>query len=101
MQSRPISIRVKCDSTTGCGKLFNVSKLKDRAITPEITVRYFECPKCNQKYLTDIFNYEISALKNSPVTSKKEVMKLQLNLLNNFSDYLTKEGFDFSKIGGK
>lgn len=99
MSSKPITIRVKCDSKTGCGKLYNISKLKEERISPEVVVRYFQCPKCGQKYLTDIFDYEISVLRNSPFASKKEVMKIQLNLLGKFSTYLTEKGFDFSRIG--
>lgn len=88
--------RVKCNS---CGKLFNIKKVHTETDFPRgITVRYITCSKCGQKYLTEIFDWEMSAFKNSfcyGMTKEEraaELKRRQRHLITVYSFYLKEKG---------
>ena len=109
MQSKKkkVKVRVKCNSENGCNNLFNFEKVESEQIAYGITIQYFKCPKCDKKYLTNIFNYDLNALiwhKNNIAIGKekeeeeKAIYKSQIYLLKQFSKILDSKNIDVSGV---
>ena len=90
------STRVKCNS---CGKLFNIKKVHTEKDFPKgITIRYITCSNCGQKYLTEIFDWDMSILRKcvsyhiNKEEKTAELKRRQRHLITVYSAYLKEKG---------
>lgn len=88
------TVRVKCDN---CNKLFNINVKEKMLLTdPVVKIKYFECKKCNKKYLVEIFDYISEMIKEQIKLNlkKQEDLKTHENFLRmTCEDELKEEGF--------
>lgn len=75
--------KVLCNN---CNEEFIIQGLKEKKID-DITVKYFECPECKEKYIAACEDKLVRCMKNKHEEMKKELSK-HMNKMFCYSDSL-------------